>query len=173
MKKKVFSKAAFDADLETTKPQTIANLDHFFKETETGKKYVQEFEDVLSFPTTAQFQTQLPEKSIGKILGNSQIQDLELPHIPLRDTLVHPEFTLPGLTWKGTEHYDQQLRKQVYFHYDYAMLRGPSHPDMDLLLHRRSPSWRKDLMQKGINKFHDILPQVQLASDDIASSNLR
>ena len=67
MKKKVFSKADFDADLESTKPQTIADLDNFFKETETGKKYVQEFEDVLSFPTTAQFQTQLPEKSIGNL----------------------------------------------------------------------------------------------------------
>ena len=89
-------------------------------------------------------------------MDNSQIQDLELPHIPLRDTLVHPEFTLPGLTWKGTQHYDEQLQKQFEFHYDYAMLRGPSHPDMDLILHRRKPEWRKMMMSQGNEKQLDF-----------------
>merc|ERR1719493_114681 len=151
--------------------ENLEALDDFLK-TKEGEDMIQEFEAILSYPVlknpkVQSFQMlsdgQLTSKRtfeqptpLKDILQNDNIRDLDLPHIPLRDTLVHPEFTIPGLTWKGTQHYDDQLRKQVYFHYDYAMLRGPSHPDMDLLLARRSKEWRRKLMQQGVMKFEGI-----------------
>jgi len=167
VRSKAFSKGGMPEELQTSKPLTIADLDHFLKETETGKRWIREFEEVLNYPTLVGKQTKSMgdrydytngSKPIGEILGNLQINDLELPHIPLRDTLVHPEFTLPGLTWKGTQHYEEQLKEQLKFHYDYAQLRGPSHPDMDLILHRRDNAWRKRLIQQGVNKFESYLP---------------
>jgi len=151
--------------------ETVDDLADFLT-TKDGEKMMAEFEQILAYPTLDNPQWQdymisdsefvgrernVQPRPLKDIFQNENIRDLDLPHIPLRDTLVHPEFTLPGLTWKGTEHYDQQLRKQVYFHYDYAMLRGPSHPDMDILLHQRSPDWRRQLMQQGVKRFQEVM----------------
>lgn len=157
VKGKVFGTKKVVQEQSEDKPTTLSDLETFLNDTELGRKYVLELEDVLSYPGKVAQQTKLPASSIGKILESAHVNDLQLAHVPLRDTLVHPEFTLPGLTWKGTQHYDEQLQKQVQFHYDYAMLRGPSHPDMDLILHRRSSSWRQSLMQQGERKFESYV----------------
>ena len=43
------------------------------------------------------------------------VKDLEIPHKLLYETIVHPEFTFPGLTWMGTQHHHEQVVNHVAY----------------------------------------------------------
>ena len=54
--------------------------------------------------------------------------------------------------------------------YDYGMLRGPAHPDLDILLHMKNPNWRIDIMRRNQQKLEDFIetPQPAKAKQELS-----